>query len=138
MSGANWGERVDAERGGGYQTTAIFPGTSSVNKYLYSALLSNTNAFLKKNDKLPELKMILRTVAHGMTNKNNYGCIRVTQAYLEIVYEDITDIGVFKKANGAVKATAVAYRKLGGSWAEITEEEAKDVLKNNIITEGMT
>lgn len=66
----------------------------------------------------------------------HYAEVRLSQLYIEIDYEEILDIGIHRQVNGAVKAAVAAYRKLGGSWAEITEEEAKDILKNNIITQG--
>jgi hypothetical protein len=65
-----------------------------------------------------------------------YVDVRLSQFYIEIEYTEILNMGIYKKVAGAVKAARATYRKLGGSWVEITEEEAKGVLKNNIITQG--
>ena len=68
----------------------------------------------------------------------SYVDVRLSQFYIEIEYTEILNMGIRKKVGGVVKAATTAYRKLGGSWVEVAEEEAKDVLKNNIITEGKT
>ena len=65
-----------------------------------------------------------------------YVDVRLSQFYIEIEYTEILNMGIRKKVGGAVKAATAAYRKTNGSWTEITEEEAKDILKNNIITQG--
>ena len=66
----------------------------------------------------------------------HYAEVRLSQLYIEIDYEEILDIGVHKKVGGEYKAANAAYRKTGGSWVEITEEECKSILKSNTIIKG--
>ena len=109
-------------------------------------LVERINAYIGENgnNSLTNLMLLIGITAgsysHGTSSSTSYeyDTVRVSQAYLEIDYEEILNIGVYRKSGGAVKAAMLAYRKKSGSWVEVTEEEAKDVLKNNIITEGTT
>lgn len=62
--------------------------------------------------------------------------VYLTQAYVEIEYEEIENYGVFDKINGTYKATTTAYKKINGAWTEISEYECKEILKNNDIRRG--
>lgn len=114
-------------KGGGWFGGAFYEAIAIINDYLVV------------NKVLPEINIIVESTswdATGMGNKVKLAESGVSQLYVTLNYEEILDIGVFRKVNGVVKAATAAYRKLGGSWAEIPEEEAKDILKNNIITQG--
>ncbi len=100
-------------------------------------LISAINSHVESTGFLPEIRLKIHTNLSVKENKDESNEYYITQAYITLAYKDDT-IGVHKKVGGAVKAATAAYRKLGGSWVEITEEEAKDVLRNNIITEGKT
>lgn len=94
------------------------------------------NNYLETNGDIPKVTAEIDSKYDG-SGKAKADCALTTLAIiLECEYQK--DIGIHKKVSGAVKAATAAYRKLGGSWVEVTEEEAKDVLKNNIITEGKT
>lgn len=69
-------------------------------------------------------------------DKYTYSEVRLSQLYLEIEYEEVLSIGVHKKVGGEYKAAIGAYRKVDGAWVELTEEEAKSVLKNNTLIRG--
>lgn len=91
---------------------------------------------------IPEMQLSVKLYAKadyndGMATEKT-SSVYLTQAYVEISYEDLQGIGIYKKKDGAARLTLEAYRKIGESWVEISEEEAKDVLKNNTITEGKT
>ena len=58
----------------------------------------------------------------------------ITTAWIELDFED--SIGVYDKINGTYKAVTTAYKKIGGTWSEITEDECKEVLKKNTIRRG--
>ncbi|MBR3806666.1 MAG: hypothetical protein IKJ13_07555 [Clostridia bacterium] len=98
-------------------------------------IASAFNNYLETSGYIPKVSASISSGYEGHGNKTPVDCALTT---LTIILECELGINVYKKVNGAVKAATATYRKLGGSWAEITEEEAKDVLKNNIITEGMT
>lgn len=100
-------------------------------------LISAINSHIESTGYLPEIRLKIQTNLYVEENKDSSNEYYITQAYITLTYEDGT-IGIRKKNGGAVKAATAAYRKLGGSWVEVTEEETKDILKNNIITEGMT
>ena len=107
-------------------------------------LVERINTYIGENgnDSLTNLMLLVRIKAgyysHGTSSSVEYvyDTVRVSQVYLEIDYEEILDIGVFRKVNGAVKAAVEAYKKVGGTWQEIDEAEAKSILKNNTITQG--
>ncbi|MBO5009581.1 MAG: hypothetical protein J6D20_02615 [Clostridia bacterium] len=109
------------------------------NEAIFTDILQNI--VIEKQHRVPDFQMKVQLRANGGYDET-YGektsSVYLTQAYVEIVYEELPGIGVHKMVNGAVKAATAAYRKAGGAWAEITEEECKSVLQNNIITEGTT
>jgi hypothetical protein len=97
------------------------------------------NDYVNKNKTFPEITYSINTdltVVDKNTSKGGTALANLSQACIDILYEDILDIGIHRKVGGVVKAATAAYRKVGGSWAEIPEEEAKDILNNNIITQG--
>lgn len=98
-------------------------------------LISAINSHIESTGYLPEIRLKMQTNLYAATNKDNSSECYITQAYITLTYEDGT-IGIKKKIGGVAKDATAAYRKLGGSWTEIAEEEAKNVLQNNIITEG--
>ena len=58
----------------------------------------------------------------------------VTQIYLELDVETVTDIGIHHKVNGTWKAATAAYKKTNGVWAEITADECKAYLASSFVT----
>jgi hypothetical protein len=102
-----------------------------------SPLVNFINNHIAQKGVTAPLNLIMRVTTYcgGSDPHNDYPPIsELSQAIFELECE--TGINVYKKDVGVVKAATTAYRKLGGSWAEIPEEEAKDILKNNIITQG--
>lgn len=92
----------------------------------------NENGFM-----LPPLQLGIElkasySVNEGMAQEKS-GSIYVTQAYVEIEYEELLNNGIFDKVGGVYKATMSAYRKVNGAWSEISEDEAKATIKNNTI-----
>lgn len=111
----------------------------------YTKKLSN---YLSKESAGSTVNIVfLVTTVNGYSSETNKGSVetitqytytevRLSQLYLEIDYNEILDIGVHKKVNGEYKAANAAYRKIGGSWVEITEDECKSILKSNTIIKG--
>ena len=58
----------------------------------------------------------------------------ITTAWIEVEFEDL--IGVHEKNNGTYKAATATYKKINGAWLEISEDECKEILKNNDIRRG--
>ena len=58
----------------------------------------------------------------------------ITTAWIELEFQD--SIGVHEKNNGTYKAATTAYKKIDGAWTEISEDECKEILKNNDIRRG--
>lgn len=98
-----------------------------------SSLIQAVNSYAKTNKVLPDIQLSLTTNAHSSgsaTKGGNPGGAYITQAYLEIVYEDAVGMGVLHKVDGIWKQAQVAYEKRNGVWVEITEEECKSILQS--------
>ena len=113
-----------------YTFESVIPSDAEVYKDIES--------YYKINKTMPPLE--IRIVTTG-DSSNGYGgdktgSAHVSQVYLEIVYENITNIGIFDKIQSDHKAATAAYKKVGGTWTEISEDEAKATIKNNTIRRG--
>lgn len=131
FGGENASFSSSSDTGEAYKTNEWFITASS-------SITSSINLFVKNNKVLPEIHLQLETTAHAFSssNKSDDASAYITQAYIEVFYEDILDIGVSKKINGEYKAASTAYKKQSGTWSEIPEDEAKTILKNNTIRRG--
>lgn len=126
------------------EINGISTGLQSSNSYKYESTVWFANAilpineFLAVNGVLPPIN--LTVISHGGYYSNESGSktedvsIGVTQVYLTIDYEEITDIGIHHKVNGTWVAATAAYQKQNGSWVEITEAEAKTILQRSFCT----
>lgn len=129
---------IDGDEG---VTCGTFSSQNEVTNYesaiISGALVKETiNSYISKNKAIPPLYY---SIFIGLSTGHEYkDSVRanVTQTYIELTYEDITDIGVRKKVNGNYTAATAAYQKIGGSWSEITEEDCKNILRNNTIRSG--
>lgn len=111
-------EGIDEVRSGGAQTFAF-----------------NTSALVDYVNRHDDSDLILTiTTSADVNSEKSTASAFVSQAIFKLVCE--TSIGIHRKVGGVVKAATAAYKKVGGSWVEVPEEEAKDILNNNIITQG--
>lgn len=82
-------------------------------------------------------KLILDVYSIAGANVNNekgtYTSASISQVYLELIYEDVLDIGVHKKVNDEWQTATSAYQKRSGAWVEISETECKSILQNSFI-----
>lgn len=103
-----------------------------------ASIIKEINSYYRANGTMPLI--YIEIITDGQYYEGSSGSKttipKVSQVYLDVVYEDITNIGIFDKVGGAYKAATAAYRKTGGAWSEITEDEAKTILKNNTIRRG--
>lgn len=102
-----------------------------------SSVVAAVNSFVKANKVLPEIQLSLTTTAEseGPSGKaGNPGGADITQAYLEIIYEDDVGIGVLHKVGDTWKQAQTAYVKRSGAWVEISEEECKTLLSTSFVT----
>lgn len=96
--------------------------------------------FIMKNPYLSSYEVTLTqmcdSVEYSEEGYKTYDTVSrlITTAWIELDFED--SIGVCDKINGTYKAATAAYKKVGGAWSEITEDECKEVLKNNTIRRG--
>lgn len=92
------------------------------------------NDFLAVNGTLPPIT--LTVISHGghqiTETKVSDASMGITQAYLTVSYDEITDIGIHHKVNGSWVAATAAYRKVNGAWVEISADECKAILRNSV------
>lgn len=94
------------------------------------------NTYIKEHKSFPPLYFYIHLYAGVANEYKDAPVIYLTQTYLEITYNDVVNIGVYEKAGGKQMPSTAAYKKVGGAWSEITEDECKEVLKNNTIRRG--
>lgn len=115
-----------------YITEAIEP---------YSTIIQDINSYVKSNEVLPEIELSINTYAESNGSGNgktgNPSSAYITQAYLELYYEDDLGFNIHRKVNGTWLQVQAAYKKQSGVWVEITEDECKQELNNApILTRG--
>lgn len=104
--------------------------------FLNDSAIEAINEFINKNKKFPDIKISFRIVMEKPTTDGKENEVRLSWTQITIFYEDKNNIGIFDKVNGLYKAATVAYKKNGGTWTEISENECKEILKNNTIRRG--
>lgn len=89
---------------------------------------------------LSKIQMKIRLRAYHQYNegmsKGDGGKVFITQAYIEVLYDDVENVGIYDKINGKQKAATATYQKVNGKWTDIPEDEVKTILKNNTIQRG--
>lgn len=105
-----------------------------------ASIIKEINSYYRANGTMPPIYIEIITDGEYAESSGSYGSkkteARVSQVYLDVVYEDITTIGIFDKIGGAYKAATAVYQKVGGRWSEISEDKAKATIKNNTIRRG--
>lgn len=103
----------------------------------YGLFIDHLNNYIIQNGLLPNDITGLITLNSNVDTTQKIGSETcVSQIYFEFDYEEITS-SLFDKVGGAYKAATAAYRKVGGAWSEIPEDEAKATIKNNTIRRGI-
>lgn len=95
------------------------------------------NNHLRDYATFPELSLSLTSEMDGlnsMGNKSSQTDTYITQVYVEFRY--FSDKEIYQKNDGKYKYASGTYQKIDGSWSEISEDEAKTILKNNTIRRG--
>lgn len=135
-----------------YNGTSIFSTMSSEDTGEFDAFvtyeavaseeqLATLQDIIKENSNcIPELQLSVWLNANADYNEGlslgKTSSVYLTQAYVELDYEEIPGIGIHKKTNGEYKEATLAYRKIDGAWVDISEDETKSILKNNVIRSG--
>ena len=112
-----------------------FEGIISAN----SSLITAINSYYEMHGVMPEIQVSITTAAEGTQNSskgNSDGIVRVSQIYLEAVYEDFPCLNIYYKRSNGWTQIQTAYKKQDGSWVEITEDECRDILQNNLLLNG--
>lgn len=68
------------------------------------------------------------------SNGKGGGYSNLTQMSISLFYQQ--NIGIYDKVGGEQRPATAAYQKINGTWSEISEDEAKTILKNNTIRRG--
>lgn len=107
----------------------------------YATIVQAINSYIKSNDALPEIKLSINTYAKstggGNGKQGSAVSAYVTQAYLELYYEDDLGFNIHRKVNGTWLQVQAAFKKQNGAWVELTEDECKQELNNApILTRG--
>jgi hypothetical protein len=117
----------------------LFEGVVNVN----SSLVSEINSYYKANGSMPRVDIQIQTYAEGYYSRNETKITtatndaKVSQVYLEVVYQDILGLDVYRKEGDSWKQVQAAYQKQNGSWVEISENECKSILSNaTVIMKG--
>lgn len=128
-------------RGSSVNYRVYYPDENDMtNEYkMYSSGLSESEIEIINNTFDAVITQLCLSVDLSVSVAPEYkreGSLYLTQVYLEIALEDEKNIGVFYKINGTYKAATTAYKKINGAWTEISEDECKEILKNNNIRRG--
>lgn len=133
--------KVEYDVSVGEDTIKIYGGNISENSYdtisvNSEAIATSINNYIKLNKKFPgiTIKLIFLGSTGGTYKGSRSIQLYISQVYLKIDYT--TGIGIYKKDNGTFKVATAAYKKRGNTWTEITEDECKEMLKNNTIRRG--
>lgn len=98
------------------------------------------NEYVAINGTLPDINIIITSYRYTSTsdggNKAQTVDSGVSQIYVAIHYEEITDIGIHRKVNGAWVPATAAYQKVNGAWVEITADELRNYTQNNLIIDN--
>lgn len=94
------------------------------------------NTYIKNHKSFPPLDFYIHLYAGTAGEYKNPAIIYLTQTFLEITYNDVVNIGIYEKAGGKQIPSTAAYKKVDGTWSEISEDECKEMLKNNNIRRG--
>ena len=95
-------------------------------------VIDSINEYVATHETLPNINIIITSyIMPGNKGSSDSG---VSQIYVAMGYEEITDIGIYKKVNDTWVAAIAAYKKQSGAWVEITEDEAKTILQNSFCT----
>lgn len=95
-------------------------------------VIDSINEYVATHETLPNINIIITSyIVPSNKSSSDSG---VSQIYVAMGYEEITDIGIHKKINGTWVAATAAYQKVNGAWVEITEDEAKSILQSSFCT----
>lgn len=87
---------------------------NSSNNNVASSLINN----IYTSSNFPNLSVQLSTTGRKTSSKNSNFQIRITQVYLELTYEEISEgsNALYIKQNGSWVKYTQAYKKINGSW----------------------
>ena len=130
-------QRSSLYRGSAWTTNSYYTFEAVITSS--SDIVKEINSYYKTHKTMPPVEILINTDgeydAEGAAGAKQSSA-KVSQVYLDVVYEDITNIGIFDKVGGKQMPSTAAYKKVGGAWSEITEDECKELLKNNTIRRG--
>lgn len=99
-----------------------------------SPVVEAINSYYSRYNEAPLVEVSVYTRASGSEKsgyKEGYSAdCRVTQVYLEAVYEEKQGMNMYRHNGSTWKQVQVTYQKQNGVWVEITEHECKSILSN--------
>lgn len=101
------------------------------------SLINYLNQYLQANSSLPEINMEIETKlsCHPNSLFGETVTAYVTQAYLEVVYEDL-DMGVRQSVNDEWKVVQEIYRKEKETYKKISRDEYNLIINNSLLLKG--
>ena len=98
------------------------------------------NEYISSTGALPDVEISISSQVSGTANNEKSSDApktqKISQIYIELICEVEENIGIFDKINGTYKASSRVYKKTDNLWSEISDTEAKTILKNNDILRG--
>ena len=110
--------------------------------YENDSFIKTINDYYDEYNEMPELLATITTTAQGYyavsvyQTKTASGRVKVSQLYVEAVYEAITDIGIYTKTSDAWTPSRAAYQKQDNAWNEISTTFCKNALQDGLLCSG--
>lgn len=100
-----------------------------------SKIVCDINSYIEQNSN--EILHDIIVEISVDTNHDGYKAfptLYISQIYLEVLYD--YGFSLYRKVSGTLVNSTAAYRKVNDAWAEISEDECKNILQNNTIRSG--
>jgi hypothetical protein len=126
---------ADAEDAWVTKSYYLFEGVADADSSFVNAI----NNYYKANGSMPRIDIQIQTYAAGYYSQSDTKTTtgttdtKVSQVYLEAVYEDSKGMSLYRNEGGTWKQAQTAYEKRSGAWIEISEDECKSILQNSFI-----
>ena len=125
---------------GTYQHSTNSQGSDNVSDTLTDADMPNVvtaiNNYITVNGvgAMPEITIDITNFARQNNGTKNINQSYVTQVAIELECEYVAGLNIHTKSNDTWLQAQKAYQKQSGAWVEITEDECKAILQNNLLS----
>lgn len=110
------------------------PDTYGLMTYESEELLAMLNDYIELKGTLPSLTLIADTsMSAGSSKGSAVAALYISQLFMELNYTASFGLNIHRKVNGEWKQAQAAFKKVGGVWTEITEDECRAYMQGNLI-----